>query len=46
MGEGDRFSGGRGNFVWSLECEAMEKAKIERINELAHLAKERALTDE
>ena len=46
MGEGDRFSGGRGNFIWSLECEAMEKAKIERINELAHLAKERALTDE
>ena len=24
----------------------MEKEKIERINELAHLAKERALTDE
>ena len=24
----------------------MEKAKIERINELAHLAKERALTEE
>lgn len=46
MGEEDRFSGGRGSLVRSLECEVMEKTKIDRINELAHLAKERELTGE